>query len=157
MKSLIHRHMPITRSRIDKVLCNIKSKRRTQQLASILNSGQCYCKRKLAGNRGEVCSGDCQTAYSCFYNSSETHPFLVTEDDQSYYFADLYPHLGKLERLSKEMKEKYRGYKPFESIADMVFNILVRYRFSDDSLYQGLGDVIHDMKNSSLSLYLSLS
>lgn len=158
VKSLIHRHMPITKTRIDKVLCDIKSKRRTRALASLLNNGQCYCKRRRTEDRRGACSGECQTAYSCFYNSSEHHPFIVSKDDHSYYIAHLYPHLGKLERLSKEMKVKYRGRRQFESIVDMVFNILVRHQFNENSLYEGLGDVIDDkMSNSSLSLGHSLA
>lgn len=151
---LIHRHMPVTKSRIDRVLCGVKSKRRTAAIASLLNTGQCHCKTRRTKDRTGACGGECQTAYSCFYNASEHHPFIVSKDDHSYYFAHLYPHLGKLERLSKEMKVKYRGRRQFESIADMVFNILVRHQFSDkESLYQGLTDVIDDnMRNSSLSL-----
>ncbi|KAJ8009801.1 hypothetical protein DPEC_G00067980 [Dallia pectoralis] len=152
--SLIHRHMPIAKTHIDKVLCDIMTRRRTQALASLLNSGQCYCKPRLTEDRGGACSGDCQSAYSCFYNSSERHPFSVSKDDHGYYFAHLYPHLAKLERLSKEMKVKYRGRTQFDCIADMVFNMLVRHRFTDaDALYKGVSDVIDDrMSNSSLSL-----
>ena len=159
VKSLIHRHMPITRSRIDKVLCDIKSQRRTQVLAQCLNNGRCHCKERRVTNKdlcrlGGVCSGDCQTAYSCFYNTSEQHPFVVSSDDHSYYLAHLYPHLGKLERLSKEMKVKYKGRRQFETIADMVFNVLVRHQVGDnDSLYQGLSDVMdYRMSNSSLCI-----
>lgn len=159
VRSLIHRHMSITKPRIDKVLRDIRSKRRTQALASLLNNGHCYCRRVRNGGPSRACNGECQTAYACFYNASERHPFTVSKDDHSYYFANLYPHLGKLERLSAEMKVKYRGRRQFESISDMVFNILVRHKFSEtDSLYEGLSDLIdNDMSNSSLSLGDSLA
>ncbi|KAK2812509.1 hypothetical protein Q5P01_000009 [Channa striata] len=141
---------------IAKVLSEIKSKRRTRTLASLLSGARCHCPRLREGPRepnGE-CRGDCQTAYACFYNASDRHPFLVSKDDYSHYFAHLYPHLGKLERLSKEMKTKYRGRRQFESIADMVFNILAKHRASDgDSLYAGLSDL---MDGRTLSSYLSL-
>lgn len=151
VKSLIHRHVPVTKTRIDKVLCDIKSKRRTRALATLLNDGRCYCKPRRGDAEAQQCRGDCQTAYSCFYNWSQHHPFTASSDEHSYYFARLYPHLGKLERLSKEMKVKYRGRRQFESIADMVFNILVRHH--KDSLYEGLSYVIDEkMSNSSLSL-----
>ena len=153
VKSLIHRHVPVTNTRIDTVLCDIRSKRRTRALATLLTSGQCLCRRN--GHRG-ACSGKCQTAYSCFYNSSECHPFTVSKDDHSYYFARLYPHLGKLERLSKEMKVKYGGLMQFNSIADLVFNILIRHKFNN-SLYDSLSDVMGvQIFNSSLSLGHSL-
>lgn len=159
VKSLIHRHVPITKTHISKVLCDIKTNRRTRKLALLLMNGQCYCKRRCTEARVGECSGECQTAYSCFYNSSERHPFIVSKDDYSYYFAHLYPHLGKLERLSKEMKVKYRGRRQFESIANMVFNILVRQQFTEkESLYQGLTDVIDSkLSNSSLSIGHNLS
>lgn len=150
-RSLIHRHVPVTKTRIDKVLCEIRSKRRTRALASLLNNGLCHCKPR----RGQPCRGECQTAYSCFYNSSDRHPFAASGAEHSCYLARLYPHLGKLERLSKEMKAKFRGCRQFESIADMVFNILVRHRFNgeNNSLYEGLSDVIDEkMSNSSLCL-----
>ncbi|KAK2825776.1 hypothetical protein Q5P01_019990 [Channa striata] len=154
--SMIHRHMPVTRPRIAKVLSEIKSKRRTCTLASLLSGARCHCPRLRKGPRepnGE-CRGDCQTAYACFYNASDRHPFVVSKDDYSHYFAHLYPHLGKLERLSKEMKTKYRGRRQFESIADMVFNILAKHRASDgDLLYAGLSDL---MDGRTLSSYLSL-
>ncbi|KAK2856672.1 hypothetical protein Q5P01_005407 [Channa striata] len=154
--SMIHRHMPVTRPRIAKVLSEIKSKRRTRTLASLLSGARCHCPRLRKDPRepnGE-CRGDCQTAYACFYNASDRHPFLVSKDDYSHYFAHLYPHLGKLERLSKEMKTKYRGSRQFESIADMVFNILAKNRASDgDLLYAGLSDL---MDGRTLSSYLSL-
>lgn len=154
VNSLIHRHMAVTKSRIARVLCDVKSRRRTKAIASLLKNGQCHCKTRLTQDRIGACSGECQTAYSCFYNASDHHPFIVSKDDHSYYFAHLYPHLGKLERLSKEMKVRYRGRRQFESIADMVFNILVKHQFSEkESLYQGLTDVIDDrMRISSLSL-----
>lgn len=150
-RSLIHRHVPVTKTRIDKVLCEIRSKRRTRALASLLNNGLCHCKPR----RVRPCQGECQTAYSCFYNSSDRHPFVASGDEHSYYLTRLYPHLGKLERLSKEMKSKFRGCRQFESIADMVFNILVRHRFNgeNNSLYEGLSYVIDEkMSNSSLCL-----
>lgn len=154
VKLLIHKHIPITKTRIDKVLCDIKRKRWMRDLTSLLNSGQCYCKRRrMEAGRG-ACSGDCQTTYSCFYNSSQLYPFIQSKNDHRYYFAHLYPHLGKLERLSKEMKVKYRGHRQFESIADMVFNILFRHQFSDnESLYKGLAEAVdEEMSNSSLFL-----
>lgn len=74
---------------------------------------------------------------------SELHPFTVSKQEHRYYFAHLYPHLSKLERLSKEMKVKYRGRRQFESIADMVFSILIRRKFRNSGqLYEGLSDVI---------------
>ncbi|KAK2812863.1 hypothetical protein Q5P01_000940 [Channa striata] len=94
--SMIHRHMPVTRPRIAKVLSEIKSKRRTRTLASLLSGARCHCPRLREGPRepnGE-CRGDCQTAYACFYNASDRHPFLVSKDDYSHYFAHLYPHLA---------------------------------------------------------------
>ncbi|KAK2832721.1 hypothetical protein Q5P01_016610 [Channa striata] len=141
--SMIHRYMPVTRPRIAKVLSEIKSKRRTRTLASLLSGARCHCPRLREGPHepnGE-CRGDCQTAYACFYNASDRHPFLVSKDDYSHYFAHLYPHLGKLERLSKEMKTKYRGRRQFESIADMVFNILAKHRASTAATrcHAGLG------------------
>ncbi|KAK2836052.1 hypothetical protein Q5P01_016536 [Channa striata] len=43
--SMIHRHMPVTRPRIAKVLSEIKSKRRTRTLASLLSGARCHCPR----------------------------------------------------------------------------------------------------------------
>ncbi|KAF0029323.1 hypothetical protein F2P81_018428 [Scophthalmus maximus] len=77
----------------------------------MLSGSRCCCppqrEERLRDADGE-CRGDCQTAYACFYNVSNRHPFLVSKDDYSHYFAHLYLHLGKLERLTKEMIIKYR-------------------------------------------------
>lgn len=156
LKSLIYRHVPVTKTRINKVLCEIKSKRRTQALVSLLNNGRCHCRPRNRGAEAQPCQGECQTAYSCFYNSSDYHPLAASSEEHSYYFARLYPHLEKLERLSKEMKVKYRCRRQFESIADMVFTILGRHQFSSetDTLYKGLGFMI-DEKMSNTSLCLS--
>ena len=154
IKAMLHRHVSVSQTRIDAVLCDIKRKRRTKALARLLNRGWCYCKGSGHTEERGPCGGGCQTAYSCFYNSSSLHPFLASKTDHSYYFARLYPHLGTLERLSKELKVKHRGCWLFESIANMVFNVLVNQRFSvNESLYRGLGEVIDEnASNASLSL-----
>lgn len=151
VKSMIHRYVPIAKSHMKSVLREITMNRRTRKLADVLHKGQCHCKRR--GDRIPApCEGDCQTAYACFYNISDRHPFLVTNDEYKYHFAHLYPHLGKLERLSNEMKIKYKGRGQFESISEMVFNILMRDRFREGSLYRGLSNVLDNRKSSSLSL-----
>ena len=154
VKSMIHRHMPITKARIEKVLCDIRSKRRTAAPAALLRNGRCYCKKRRDTEDSEACGGACQIAYACFYNFSIQHPFLVSKDEHNYYLAHLYPNLSTLERLSREMKVKYQGRRQFESIADMVFNIMVSHKFSEqDSLYEGLGDALgNTLSISSLSL-----
>ncbi|KAK7915611.1 hypothetical protein WMY93_011372 [Mugilogobius chulae] len=148
IRTLLHRHIPVPRTQIHKVLSRIKEKVRTQDLALVLNTGQCHCRRKRPL---EPCEGECQTAYSCFYNASELHPFAVSANEYSCYFARLYPHLAKLERLSKEMKMRYRGPRQFGSIVEMVFNVLVRS--CNAPLYSNINNVIDEaMSNSSLSL-----
>lgn len=147
----LHRHVAVPKNELERVLGGMQKRRRTRALSSLLNNGQCNCTHKKDTG---ACGGDCQIAHSCFYNHSDRHPFDVRSDDRGSYFSRLYPHLGKLERLSKEMKQKYGGCVHFESIVNMVFCILLQRRFSArDSLYGGLAEVIdRDMRNSSLSL-----
>ncbi|KAM7380058.1 hypothetical protein PAMP_003379 [Pampus punctatissimus] len=40
VKSLIYRQVPVTKTHIDKILCDLKSKHRTQALVSLLNNGR---------------------------------------------------------------------------------------------------------------------
>nr|BBA49170.1 hypothetical protein ORF56-like [Oryzias latipes] len=160
LNSMLHRHMPVTKPRISRALREIRANRRTRHLARLLTGGRCHCPCPRPGpavdqdRRGRRCREDCQTAYACFYNVCEQHPFSVSRCDYNHYFAHLYPHLGKLERLSKDMKTKYGGHRHFESIANMVFDILAKRRSSHaDALYAGLRDLMGEgMLNSRLSL-----
>lgn len=153
VRSLIHRHVSVSKTHVDSVLRDIKSRRRTRKVTSMLLRGNCYCHSQNTAHSGP-CNGNCQTAHSCFYNLSEVHPFILSKNDHSHYFAHLYPHLARLERLSKEMKQVYRSCIQFESIANMVFMILVCQRSSEqDSIYRGLSEVINDyMHVSRMSL-----
>ncbi|KAK7878267.1 hypothetical protein WMY93_031086 [Mugilogobius chulae] len=158
VKTLIHRHVPVAQCRIDNVLRDIRKKRRTRGLRILFRNSSCGCCRNMPEADSSRCRGTCQTAYVCFYNFSDKHPFYASRDEQSYYFAQLYPHLGKLERLSKEMKLRYKEHRQFESIANMVFDILIRRQFSRGSLYEGLSESVEEKpSNSSLSLGGSLS
>ncbi|KAK5610236.1 hypothetical protein CRENBAI_008723 [Crenichthys baileyi] len=103
VRILRHRHMPVMKAHMDRVLHEIKSRRK---------------------------------------------------DDHRYYFAHLYPHLAKVERLSTEIKVRYRGRRQFEFIADMVFNVPIETWFgARDSLYHRLREILGcELNNSSLSL-----
>ena len=151
---MIHKHVPVSRDRTLQALSDIGATKMTRELARVYLD-QCYCKDRTKDRTGGACKGDCQAAYCCFYNTCARHPFVVSQGDHTGYFDDLYPHLGKLERLSKEMKVKHKdGRTQFETIAEMVFKVLTKNRFVDErGLYQGLRDVMRGtMKNSYLSI-----
>lgn len=150
VRSMIHRHVSVANTYMESVLQDIRSRRRTRDIADLLYKGLCYCQHR--DTQALPCTGKCQMAYACFYNLSDRHPFLVSNEDYSCYFAHLYPNLGKLERLSKEMKSMYNARGQFESIAEMVFTVLRRDRFREGSLYKGLGNVLRNGQSCSLSL-----
>lgn len=153
-RSMLHKHVPVNKSEIDSVLKKIRSKRSTRELARMLDGGSCSCNRRESLDDTAGCIGQCYFAYACYYNYTETHPFIASKCDHSYYLAHLHLHLGKLERMSKEMKEEYSGSRQFELIADMVFTMLTRRKFGErDSIYVGLNRFVDDtLGNSSLSL-----
>lgn len=154
-RSMLHKHVPVNKSEIDSVLKQIRSKRSTQQVARMLDSGSCSCNhRESLGADNAGCAGQCYFAYACYYNYTDKHPFIASKCDHSYRLAHLHPHLGKLERMSKEMKEEYTGSKQFELIADMVFTMLTSRKFGErDSIYVGLTRFVDEaLGNSSLSL-----
>ena len=77
-------------------------KKKVKELQGSISTSACKSGRQvvIVDHHG-LCTREYQTAYSCFYNSSNNHPFIGSKDDYSYYFAHLYPHLGKLEHFSK--------------------------------------------------------
>lgn len=151
-RSMLHKHVPVNRSVVDVGLRKIRTQRRTLHLARMLDSGRCDCSRGSGDNM--PCRGQCYAAYACYYNHAETHPFVTSKNDHSYCFAHLFPQLGKVERMSKEMKQEYGGRDQFELIADMVFTILTRRHFGErDAIYVGLHEVVDGSRgNASLSL-----
>lgn len=149
-RTLMHKHVPVASGHIDATLHEIRAKRRTRALADALTGGRCKCT-PLA----RECSGRCETAHRCFYNESTKHPIALSRTEQSHCFARLFPHLGKLERLSRELKQSLRSNgKRFELIADTVRDVLVNGRVDEQhALYRGVRDVLSArMANSDMSV-----
>lgn len=91
-RTMLHKHVLVTRSLMESVLRDIRRQRRTQDLARVLDSGYCECNSGHP-SRSIACRNQCQPAYAYYYNHTETHPFIASKSDHSYYFAHLYWHL----------------------------------------------------------------
>lgn len=65
-RSMLHKHVPVNRSVVDVGLRKIRTQRR------------------MSGDN-MPCRGQCYTAYACYYNHAETHPFVTSKNDHSLY------------------------------------------------------------------------
>ncbi|MEQ2176355.1 hypothetical protein GOODEAATRI_027110, partial [Goodea atripinnis] len=111
VRTLRHRHMPVTKARMDRVLHEIKSRRRMQSIIRLLNKGACQCGERIQKDAAENVRAHSAASKICYL-------FCASKDDHRYYYAHLYPHLAKVERLSTEIKVRYRGRIQFEFIVD---------------------------------------
>ncbi|KAI4797391.1 hypothetical protein KUCAC02_025120 [Chaenocephalus aceratus] len=87
VRSLIHRHVPVTKARIHTVLVDIKSKRRTQELAGLLHRGRCHLMMQKFRENDSLYQGLSEVMDEQMNNSSFSLGHDLAEIHETLYLA----------------------------------------------------------------------